>query len=171
MTTGFAAGALAFTAGCFACLAYLHVARPAGYSPVRDTVSAYGLTEEAAWYRAQVRCAAAAAVLLAVALGHPHRVVVLLCVFAAARAAISFFPIRSGEHLLLALAAFVSVAGAATALKRPEHGLPALGWAMAALLVAFVVVRRSGLQWGGAVERGFYAAMLAWFFLVSVRLL
>ena len=170
MTTAFAAGALAFTAACFACLVYLHVVRIPGYSPVRQTVSEYGLTAHSAWYRAQVRCAAAAAVCLAVALGHPRRVVVLLCVFAAARLAISFFPIRSVEHVLLALVTFVSIAAAATGLKRPEHGLPALGWAMAALLVLFVVVRRGGLGIGGLVERGFYAASLAWLALVAARL-
>lgn len=171
MTAGLAAGALAFTAACFACLAYLHVVRPAGYSPVRQTVSEYGLTEKAAWYRAQVRCAAVAAALLAAALRHPAKVLVLLAVFAAARLAISFFPILSVEHLVLALAAFVPVAAAAGALKRADHGQPAFGWAMAALLVAFVVSRRSGLQIRGVLERGFYAAWLAWFVLVSVRLL
>jgi len=170
VTAAFAAGALAFTAACFACLVYLHVARIPGYSPVRQTVSEYGLTAQAAWYRAQVRCAAAAAVCLAVALGRPLRVVVLLCVFAAARLAISFFPILSVEHLVLALVAFVSIASAAGALKRAEHGTPAFGLVMAALLLGFVVVRRSELGFGGLVERGFYAASLAWLALVAARL-
>ena len=171
MTTAAAAASLAFTAGCVACLAYLHVA-PTGYSPVRNAVSEYGIGAYAAWYRAQVRCAAVAAVLLAVGLRHPARVVVLLCVLAGARLGISLFPVTHPLHVAFAAAAFVSASWAAIALKRWEHGLPALGWAMAACAVGTSVALHSSLRpWLGLIERGFYAAMLTWLVLVNVRLL
>lgn len=172
MTHAAAAASLVFTGACIACLVYLHLTRIEGYSPIEKTVSEYGITPKGAWYRAQVRFAAAAAALLALALRHPHHVIVLLLVFAVARAAISFFPIISAAHLLLAVAAFVSAASAATALKRPEHGLPALGYAMAACLVLLFAGRAVGLrQWRGLIERGFYISMLSWLCLVAVRLL
>lgn len=170
MTTAAATASLAFTAGCIGCLVYLHLA-PTGYSPVRNTVSEYGIGAYAAWYRAQVRCAAAAAVLLALALRHPARVVVLLLVLAAARFGIGLFPVLHRSHVLFALVAFVSASWAAIALKRWEHGLPALGWAMAACAIGTSLALRSSLRpWLGLIERGFYAAMLTWLVLVAVRL-
>jgi uncharacterized protein DUF998 len=172
VTVAAAAASLVLTAGCVGCLLYLHLFPTAGYSPIRETVSEYGITPHAAWYRAQVRLAAGAAVLLAAAVRHPARVVVLLLVFAAARMAISFFPILSREHLLLAAVAFVAVAWAATALKGWEDGVPTLGWVMSLCLLALVLARRAGLrQWRGLIERGFYAAALAWLVVVAVNLL
>ena len=125
MTTAAAAASLVFTAGCIGCLAYLHLA-PTGYSPVRNAVSEYGIGAYSAWYRAQVRCAAGAAVFLALALRHPRHVVVLLFVLAAARLGISFFPVVHPSHLLFALVAFTAASWAGISLKRWEHGLPAL---------------------------------------------
>jgi len=171
VTTAAAAASLAFTAGCIGCLVYLHLA-PTGYSPVRNAVSEYGIGAYGAWYRAQVRCAGVAAILLAVALRHHTRVVVLLLVLAAARIAISLFPVTHRSHVLFALVAFTSASWAAIALKRYEHGLPALGWAMAACAVGTSVALHSSLRpWLGLIERGFYAAMLTWLVLVNVRLL
>ncbi len=171
MTAAAAAASLAFTAGCVGCLVYLHAA-PTGYSPVRNAVSEYGIGAYSAWYRAQVRCAAAAAVFLAVALGHPRRVIVLLAALAVARFGISLFPVIHPSHVLFAAVAFVAASWAAIALKRWEHGLPALGWAMAACALGTSVALRSSLRpWLGLIERGFYAAMLTWFVLVSIRLL
>jgi hypothetical protein len=172
VTTAAAAASLVFTTGCIGCLLYLHLFPTSGYSPIRETVSEYGITPHAAWYRAQVRLAAGAAVLLALAVRHPPRVVVLLLVFAAARAAISFFPILSREHLVLATVAFVAVSWAATALRGWEDGVPALGWAMSLCLLALVLARGAGLRrWRGLIERGFYAAALAWLVVVAAHLL
>jgi hypothetical membrane protein len=171
VTTAAAAASLAFTAGCIGCLVYLHLA-PTGYSPVRNAVSEYGIGAYSAWYRAQVRCAAVAAVFLALALRHPRGVVVLLLVLAAARFGISLFPVVHQSHVLFGLVAFVSASWAALALTQNEHGLPALGWAMAVCAVGTSVALRSSLRpWLGLIERGFYAAMLTWFVLVSIRLL
>jgi hypothetical protein len=175
-----AALALACTAGCLTCLVYLHVA-PTGYSPVRNAVSEYGVGPYARWYGLQATLTGVAAICLAVALGHPRRVVALLAVLAAARIAIGWFPTdaasgqptrRGGMHLLLALAAFTAAPWAAIALGPGAHGAPWLGWLMAALALGTMLSLRTSLRpWFGLVERGYYAAMLAWLVLVSARLL
>jgi Protein of unknown function (DUF998) len=186
MTTAFAVASLVFTGACIACLVYLHLA-PTGYSPLRNAVSEYGVGRYASWYRAQVACAGVAAALLAAALARglsplPRRVVVLLFVFALARVAIGWFPTdligatsrtRTGAiHVALAVAAFASATAAGIALKRPEHGQPALGWAMAVCAVGTMLAfRRPALRpFAGLIERGFYVAMLAWLILVAARL-
>jgi hypothetical protein len=186
MTTAFAVASLVFTGGCFACLVYLHLA-PTGYSPLRNAVSEYGVGSYARWYRAQAACAGVAAGLLAGALATgvspvPLRVDVLLVVFAVARIAIGRYPTdligatrrtRTGAiHAALAVAAFGSASAAGIALKRPEHGQPALGWAMAVCAVGtMLALRWSPLKpWVGLIERGFYVAMLAWLVLVAARL-
>ena len=176
-----AALALAFAAGCVACLVYLHLA-PTGVSPVRNAVSEYGVKRYARWYGLQASLAGCAAICLAIALGHPRRVVMLLAVLAAARIAIGWFPTdtraseqptrRGGVHLLLALVAFTAASWAAIALRASEHGAPWLGWLMAALAVVTIISLRTSLRpWFGLIERGYYAAMLAWLILVSARLL
>jgi hypothetical protein len=186
MTTAFAVASLVFTGGCVACLLYLHLA-PTGYSPLRNAVSEYGVGRYARWYRAQAACAGVAAGLLAGALATgvspvPLRVDVLLVVFAVARIAIGRYPTdligatrrtRTGAiHVALAVAAFASASVAGIALKRPEHGQPALGWAMAVCAVGtMLALRRSALRpFAGLIERGFYVAMLAWLVLVAARL-
>ena len=139
---------------------------------MRNAVSEYGIGAYGVWYRAQVRCAAGAAIFLALALRHPRRVVVLLVVLAVARLGISFFPVVHPSHVWFALVAFVSASWAAIALKRYEHGLPALGWAMAVCAAGTSVSLRSSLRpWLGLIERGFYASLLTWLVLVNVRLL
>jgi Protein of unknown function (DUF998) len=175
-----AALAFACTAGCVACLVYLHLAAT-GYSPLRNAVSEYGVGRYRRWYGLQATLAGIAAICLAVALGHPRRVVVLLVALGAARVAIGWFPTdagsdqptrRGGIHLLLAVVAFTAASWAAIALKPAEHGEPWLGWLMAALAIAMMISVRTSLRpWFGLIERGYYAAMLAWLFLVSARLL
>jgi Protein of unknown function (DUF998) len=186
MTTAFAVASLVFTGACVTCLVYLHLA-PTGYSPLRNAVSEYGVGRYARWYRAQAACAGVAAGLLAGALATgvspaPFRVDVLLVVFAVARIAIGRYPTdligatrrtRTGAvHVALAIAAFGSASAAGIALKRPEHGQPALGWAMAVCAVGtMLALRRSTLRpFAGLVERGFYVALLAWLVLVAARL-
>jgi len=186
MTPTLAVASLVFTGGCIACLVYLHLA-PTGYSPVRNAVSEYGVGRYAGWYRAQAACAGVAALLLAGALAWgvspvPRRVVTLLVVLAVARVAIGWFPTdlldarhrtRNGAiHLALAAAAFTAASWAGIALKRPQHGQPALGWAMAVCAIGtMLALRRSPLKpWLGLIERGYYVAMLAWLVLVAARL-
>ncbi|MHB8469912.1 MAG: DUF998 domain-containing protein [Gaiellaceae bacterium] len=177
-----AAASLVLTSLCLACLVCLHVA-PTGYSPLRNAVSEYGVGRYARWYQAQAACAGAAAILLGVALRRPTQVVVLLVVFALARFAITRFPTdllgvaqrtRTGTiHWLLAVVAFGAAASAAIRLKPAHHGLPALGWAMAVCAVGTGFATRSPRlrSWLGLIERGFYAALLAWLILVAARLL
>jgi hypothetical protein len=169
VTAALAGASLAFTGLCTACLVYLHLA-PTGYSPVRDAVSAYGVGAYARWYQAQATCAGIAGALLAGALGGPRLVVLLFGLFAAARLAITQFPMdtKGAVHWWLAVVAFVSVAGAAVHLKPSDHGTPALGWAMLASLLTARLARRVAF---GLAERAFYAAMLAWLALVAARLL
>jgi len=173
--------ALACAVGCVVCLLYLHLA-PTGYSPVRNAVSEYGVGRYARWYGLQARLAGAAAICLAFALGHPRRVVTLLAVLAAARIAIGWFPTdgpaseepswRGVVHLLLALVAFAAASWAAIALRTGDHGEPWVGWLMAALAIGTMLSLRTPLRpWFGLIERGYYAAMLAWLVLVSARLL
>jgi hypothetical protein len=183
MTTGFAAATLAFAALWLACLAYLHVA-PTGYSPLRNAVSEYGVGRYAWGYRAQVTFAALSAICLAVALpGHPSKEVVLLCVFAGARIAIAAFPtdlLDGGRwtttgmiHLRLAAIAFGSICWCASALPRHAGGRPVLGWiASLGALGTFAGLRLQAVRPVlGLLERLFYAAVIAWFFLVAARLL
>jgi len=186
MTTALAVAAIVFAAACVACLVVLHVS-PTGYSPVRNAVSEYGVGAYAGWYRAQAAFAGLAAACLAAALAHdldpvPRRVVALLVVFSVARVAIGFFPTdlvgsaertRTGAvHLLLAAAAFASIAWAASALPRSEHGTRWLGYAMVVTALGTGAAVRSVAVRPilGLIERCFYAAFLTWIFLVSLRL-
>ena len=174
--------ALAFTAACVACLVYLHLA-PTGYSPVRNAVSEYGrVGPYARWYRLQASSLGLAAICLAVAFRHHGGVAALLCLLAAARIAIGWFPTdavgarertRNGAvHLLLAVVAFTAASWAAILLNRASGGEPALGRVMAVFAVATMVSLRTGLRpWFGLIERGYYVATIAWLVLVSVRLL
>src|SRR5215471_16799687 len=121
-TTAAAVLSLACTAGCMACLVYLHLA-PTGYSPVRNAVSEYGVGKYAPLYSTQATLMGAAALWVAVGVKQPHRVVVLLVIFAIARISIGWFPTdrigsrqrtpRGGIHLLLAAVAVVTLPWAA----------------------------------------------------------
>lgn len=180
--TALAAASLGFTCACVACLVYLHLA-PTGYSPARNAVSEYGIGRYGNWYRTQAACTGVAAFLLAGALRRPALVVGLLAVLGIARIGIGRFTtdaLAGGEatrtggiHLLLAAVAFTAAPWAAVALKRPDGGQPALGWAMAACALATMLSLRNPAlrRWFGAVERAYYVTMLAWLVLVAVRLL
>jgi hypothetical protein len=185
--------ALLALAATVASLAYLHL-EPTGLSPIRNAVSQYGITRFRGGYRAATLAFAAAGVALAIAVSKAvtHRdtaIVVLLLVFAASRAAISWFPMdapgseRTGTgqiHGLLAIGAFGSATIAAFKLANELshqsrwHGLAgasdALGWIMLCLLLAMTLARRStaARRWFGAIERGFYLAAIAWFTLFAV---
>jgi hypothetical protein len=175
--------ALVFTGLWLACLLFLHVA-PTGYDPLRNAVSEYGVGRFAWGYRAQVTCAALAALALAAALpAGTRREIALLVVFAAARLAIAAFPtdLLGSEritptgrvHLLLAAIAFASICWCACALRRADGGQPVLGYVASAGAVGTMLALRRVPELRpvlGLLERIFYAAVVAWFFLVAVRL-
>lgn len=130
---------------------------------MHDYVSDYSVGRFAWGYKLQVTLAAAAAVALAAALpGHPRRQLVLLLVFAAARAAIAFFPIDTGRpHRVLAAVAFVAICWCASI-----HDPRWLGRVAAAGALGTVFFR----PFNGLFERLFYAAIVAWFVVVAIRL-
>ena len=183
--------ALAALAVVVGSLAYLHLA-PTGLSPVHNAVSQYGISRFHSGYRVATIAFAASAVALAVgierAVGHDGRVapvLVLLGVFAAARAVISWFPMdepgtprtRTGRtHGLLAFAAFCSAAVAADRLGSALAGGGArwhdlsqtstvLGAVMGVFLVRMWLCRTFPAPAArfGLIERGFYLAAIAWF--------
>lgn len=166
---------------------------PTGLSPVRNAVSQYGISRYRTGYRVQTIAYAVAGVGAAIGIATlpgSSRVPVLLCaVFAAARAAISWFPMDApgaaptgsgGRHRLLATAAFVSVALAAAALSRAldrdhiDATIATLSSALAAVmlaaLLAMVVDHRTGGRHFGLVERAFYLAMTGWLVAVAALL-
>jgi hypothetical protein len=177
-----------------ASLAYLHVA-PTGLSPVRNAVSQYGITPFRAGYRAAtiafaVAGAALAAGLLAAIHGRGRiQVVVLLVVFAVARAVISWYPMDAPAaertstgraHGWLAIAAFGAAALAALRLggvltqSVRWHALAPVSTTLGALMVALLLVM--GLARSapairrafGGIERAFYATAIIWFTVVAV---
>ena len=195
MTTAFGALATAATLACLAALVRVHQL-PTGYRPLRNAVSDYGVGNYARYYRFQTAALAIAAVFVALALARavdpaPLLPITLLVVFAAARFAIPWFPTdvnrlrptRTGRiHILLAAVAFAAVAWAAAVL--PNHVdwptieglLRGLGWFVVISVVACALALTRALRvyatpWFGAIERVFYAAVLAWFFVVSLHFL
>jgi hypothetical protein len=72
----------------------------------------------------------------------------------------------------LALAAFASISWAAATLPATEHGTEWLGRVMGLTALGTVLGLRTTFlrPYVGLIERGFYAAFLAWIFLVSSRL-
>jgi hypothetical protein len=178
-----------------ASLGYLHLA-PTGLSPVRNAVSQYGITSFRAGYRVATVAFALSALALALGLhralqrnGQVRIVIVLLVVFAVARALISWFPMDApgtprtatgGRHGLLAIAAFLAATiaafrlGSALSDGTRWHSLAAvstaLGWAMLACLLAMAFGRgvpRLRARFG-AIERGFYVSAIAWFAVFGV---
>jgi len=189
------AGALMITLGLvvgLAALVVLHVL-PTGLSPARNAVSQYGITRYRNGYRVQTLGYAlaglGAAVGLTKLLGSVQFVVALCVVFAAARAAISWFPMDApgGDHTatgrrhgLLAIVAFGAVGIAAEGLARllrQDRIHPALAsaseWLALLMLVGFAamaVSRQSGGGFYGLAERGFYLCMTAWLVVVAILL-
>jgi Protein of unknown function (DUF998) len=186
--------ALVALAAVVASLTYLHV-EPTGLSPVRNAVSQYGISDYKAGYRAATIAFAVAGLALATGL---HRelsgrgaklVVLLLVIFAIARAAISWFPMDApgaertstgSIHGVLAIVAFGAATAAALKLGSVLSGSAhwrslgpvsvALGWAMIAFLLGMMLTR--SVPWVrarfGAIERGFYVAAIAWFAVFAV---
>jgi hypothetical protein len=181
--------ALLALAGVVASLGYLHL-EPTGLSPIRNAVSQYGITTFRAGYRVATISFAIAGIALAVGIeqafnGHgPAVVVVFLAIFAATRAAISWFPMdapgadrtSTGQmHGLLAIGAFGSATIAAFRLASVLAGQgkwsglapvsEALGWAMLACLLGLALARSFPAVRArfGAIERGFYLSAIAWF--------
>ncbi|HEY1774774.1 MAG TPA: DUF998 domain-containing protein [Solirubrobacteraceae bacterium] len=188
--------ALAALAATVASLGYLHLA-PTGLSPLRNAVSQYGITPYRSGYRAATIAFAVAGAALAVGIdravgSRASTVIVFLAIFAAARAAISWFPMdapgtqrtSTGQtHGLLAGAAFGGATVAAFKLGAVlRHGhrwhalapvSTALGIAMVVTLAALVVSRSYPalrLRFG-AIERGFYISAIAWFAVFAVACL
>lgn len=176
-------------------LGYLHLA-PTGLSPLRNAVSQYGITSFKAGYRVATIAFAVSGVALAVAISRATTgagvTIVLLGVFAAARAVISWYPMdapgsprtQTGRaHGLLALAAFGGVTAAAFRLRQalhspgPLHGLGSASEILAVLMLACLL----GLGFSrshptlrarfGLIERGFYLSAIAWFAVFAVACL
>ncbi|WP_157813896.1 MULTISPECIES: DUF998 domain-containing protein [unclassified Microbacterium] len=165
---------------------------PTGLNPVRDPVSQYGITSYRGWYWSAAGGAAVAGiggVLFFAPTGGVISTVtiVLLAVFAVARAAIGFFPMdapgsgRTGTgrtHNLLATAAFASVTAAAFTGAGALHdaGFPdASAWSTACGVVmavgaigVLITARRERLGLFGLTERIIYLGFLAWFVLLGV---
>ncbi|HEX2702474.1 MAG TPA: DUF998 domain-containing protein [Solirubrobacteraceae bacterium] len=198
MTTIAGVIALVALAAVIASLGYLHLA-PTGLSPVRNAVSQYGITSFRAGYRVATIAFALAALALAFGLhralqgdGQLRLVVVLLIVFAIARALITWFPMDApgtphtttgARHGMLAIVAFAAATIAAlrlgSTLSRGMrwHSLApvssALGWAMLACLLAMALARGAPAlrERFGAIERAFYLAAIAWFGVFGVACL
>jgi Protein of unknown function (DUF998) len=191
-----AAASAACAAACLACLVALHVL-PTGYSPVRNAVSEYGVGRFALLYRAQAALLGAAGIFLALALRNgvaavSAQVLVELVAFGLARVAIGWYPTdligstrrtRTGAiHVLLAVIAFSMITLAALRLGRELNHVA--GWSTVADVVrglaltmavtalgTGIAVRTTPLRpWTGLIERGFYAAALAFFFVVTIKL-
>jgi hypothetical protein len=186
MTVVLGALGMLATLACAAALVRVHLL-PTGYDPVRDAVSHYGVGAYARYYRWQTAASAYAALLVAAALARethpvPQLPVFLLLVFAAARLAIPSFPtdldrsrptFAGRVHLLLAAAAFASIAWCAGALPdRVDwlHGvLAALGWLVIVTAAGSGIALLLRIPFFGLVERLFYAAMLVWLLVVSIH--
>lgn len=195
MIVGSSAGALVALAVGVAALVTLHLL-PTGLSPLRNAVSQYGISDYRLGYRVQTLAYAVAASAVAVGLsatrGASTAVITACCVFAVARAAISWFPmdvpgsqptVTGRRHGLLAMVAFVAITAAAIRLAR--HGASdmltgattaasaVVGALMLVSLLAMVASRRSVPpgRYFGAVERVFYALVTVWLVLVPVALL
>jgi hypothetical protein len=175
-----------------AALVGLHIL-PTGLSPVCNAVSQYGITRYRNGYRVQTLAYAVAGIGAALGLanlpGSITLVVVLCIVFAAARAAIGWFPMDAPgsertttgrRHTALAIIAFAAAGiapGSLARLLRHDGIHPAVASASDALaflmLIAFVSMTVSRKPQGGffgLAERGFYVSMTAWFAIVAVML-
>ncbi|MFF7293810.1 DUF998 domain-containing protein [Microbacterium sp. NPDC008134] len=186
MTTALAVLALVGVAVAVIALIALHVV-PSGLSPLRDPVSAYGISRWSALYRVQTVATAIAAIALATALitaGIPSALaaVIALVALALTRAPISWVPMDAADaprtatgrrHNLLAFGAFAaaSVGGFMTGIAFSAAGLDTaattatlLGWVMTAasavtILAGTITALRPVF---GLAERVIYVGMFAW---------
>ena len=193
--TVLAATALAGLGAAVVCLIQLHRLEP-DVAPVHDPVSNYGAGPHANWYRAQVILVG----LATAALWFGLRSADLdgdgsawLVVFALSRVSIAAFPtdLPGAErtaagivHNLLAVAAFGSVAVAASALggwlaDTPEWSFDGAGYRWLGGLVAFTAVALA-VAWlapcairtfFGLVERCWYAVMILWLAVTAIGLI
>lgn len=142
-------------------------------------MSEYGVGRFAWGYRIQVTFAAAAAAFLAAALPSGHRrTLVLLGVFGGARLLIGLYPtdlLESGRrtrtggiHLLLAGAAFAAICWCACTYPPRWLGYIATAGAVGTALALRRVPQLRPVL--GLLERVFYIAIIAWFFVVAARL-
>ena len=168
---------------------------PTGHSPLRDAVSDYGVGPYRAWYRTTVVGLAIASACLTVAFardgGPGAGSLIALAAFSVSRLAIAWFPVDlPGEpatptgrvHNLLAIAAFASIAVAASSIpdgltaaawSGKANGLNLLGavvmWVAIATAVFFVVAPLR--RWFGLVERALYWATFGWLALAATDLI
>ncbi len=196
MITALAVVALVGVAVALGSIVALH-ALPTGLSPMRDPVSAYGLSRYRVLYRAQTLATAASAAALAVALPAAGvesvlPAVIALVVLAATRAVIGWVPMDAPAtprtatgraHDALAFAAFAAASaggflvgaafGATEGLGRQGGDATSLGWAMSAAsaLTILAAVSPRLQQVFGLAERLIYAGMLAWLALTAFALL
>lgn len=173
-------------------LAALHIL-PTGLSPLSNPVSQYGISDYKLGYRIQTIAYGVAGVGAAIGVttlpGASALVVVLCSLFAAARLAISWFPMDAPgaaptatgrRHGILGITAFISVGLAATQLSRALNHHHADGTfagtsgvlALVILvgLLAMTLERRLGARLFGLAERLSYLAMTAWLVLLAVVL-
>lgn len=195
MTTALAVLALLGVAVAVVALVALHVV-PSGLSPLRDPVSAYGISRWRALYRTQTVATAVAAVSLAGALlaaGIPSTLpgLIALAALALTRAPISWVPMDAADaprtatgrrHNLLAFGAFAaaSVGGFMTGIAFSAAGFDGaanasavLGWVMtvASAVTILASVVRPLRPIFGLAERAIYLGMFAWLVLGAVVLL
>jgi hypothetical protein len=185
---------LALVIGSFISLLVVHFL-DTEVNPITDPVSDYGARGHAWFYRIAAIWLGFAGLLTAVMVGDamfpkPTLTILSLLVFAAARWAITIFPTDlEGEeetsagrsHLVLAIAAFASIAIAATAFAISTNNDPF--WhaqhSILVLLAGFVtliavstgIVRALGYGPFGMIERLLYLAMFSWFSAVALMLL
>jgi hypothetical protein len=179
-------GALA--AACFAlataALIRLHLL-PTGMSPVADAVSDYGTTSFHRYYRATAVALGVGALLLAIGLARDTNADSLywLWIYGVSRIAIAGFMIdrdpppltREGRiHLLLAAAAFTSIAFAAADVRwsGSPGALGPLGIAVVVTAIGTLMTRVIAPWRGlfGLVERLLYAAFVAWLLTAAISL-
>lgn len=193
-TEAFAVAILLLVVASAASLITAHIA-DRGVSPMRDAVSDFGARQNPWFYRLTVLWLGAAALLLSVTLADamfpkPTLTILALLVFAAARWAITVFPVdlegaeptpvgRSHNALgVLAFASFAVAAVAFVAAARPDSfwdGSTALLTALAAVLAVVTALtgfaRRAHSRFFGLVERLLYVAIYGWLAAVAVLLL
>jgi hypothetical protein len=181
-TLAFCAMVLVLTAALI--LVRLHTL-PTGLDPLRDAVSDYGATPFHRYYRVMVVMLGAGAACLAVALHRSGDVrtsgLAWLWIFAVSRILIARFmtvrpprrvTVEAQIHWLLAAAAFISIAFAATTISADLDVGDTFATLIVASAVATLVTRAvAPLRFVfGLMERILYLAFLAWLVLVASSL-
>lgn len=196
MTATFAVIALVAVAAAVVALVVLHAA-PTGLSPLRDPVSAYGISRWRALYRLQTLATAAAAASVAVALGtsglsSTTPAIIALVVLAATRAPIGWVPMDADDeqrsatgraHNLLAYGSFASASvggfmtgiafGDTDGLTTAATVVTAFGWLMVAASAVTIIAStaKSARPVLGIAERLIYLGMFAWLVVTAVTVM